>query len=210
MSSIRQTLALLTLTCMLPLSGCQMAGYAAHVAEELRPPDTILAEYRGLENQSVAVIVNADYATLYDHPVVQLEIATAVTRRLADQVPGIELVNPRRVVEFQVRNPYWSAATYSELAKRLNVSRIVLIDVQEFRTREPGDTNLFRGVISAHVSVATDQSNNLVYATTVSQAFPANAPEGILDARESDIRLGTISLFSYGVANKFADMQEAR
>ncbi|NBB84012.1 MAG: hypothetical protein GVY28_11480, partial [Alphaproteobacteria bacterium] len=135
-------------------AGCEILGFAAHVAGGGEaPPIEVTAEYEGLAERTVAVLVNADLPVLYQFPQAPLEITAAVNARLADGVAGIEMVKARDVVEYQQRNIYWNTTTPAELMANLGVDRLVMIDLIEFRTHEPGNTMVYRGVISARVKV---------------------------------------------------------
>jgi len=196
------------------LAGCDAAGYMANaVAGGESPPITVTAEYEGLENQSVAVLVNADLPILYCHPQVQLEISAAVSERLAANVPGVTVINPHHVYEFQQRNIYWTTSTYTQLCQTLDVSRLVWIELQEFRLHEPGNSVMYRGVLTARVEVAeadADRPNVAQYANTVSVAYPPNRPEGVPEADPTTIRKGTLDLFARAVAQKFYEHKEKR
>lgn len=194
------------------LNGCNVAGYVGYVAaaeQEIK----VTAEYAGLQNQSVAVLVNADMGILYRFPQTQLEIGTAVTRELAGNVPGITVLDARQVVEYQTRNIYWSTATYSQIARALGVQRIVVIDVQDYRLHEPGNAVMYRGVISARVEAAEADSarpDDAVYSTMVTVAFPPDRPEGVPDANAMAIRKGVLDSFARTVGWKFYDHSETR
>jgi len=195
------------------LGGCNVAGYVADVAGGGETPVTVTAEYTGLANQSVAVLVSADMGILYRVPQAQLEITAAVNRELAGNVPGITVAEAREIVAFQTRNIYWDSATPAELAQRLNVTRLLRIDLEEYRLHEPGNTILYRGVISGRVSVMEADGarpDDAVYSTLVSAAYPPDNPHGVPDADPLTIRKGVLDRFARRVGWKFHDHQELR
>jgi len=209
-SFARPSLAAVVLAgCLGCLAGCETLGFVAHVAGGGEgPPIEVTAEYDGLDDQKVAVLVNADLPVLYQFPHAPLEITSAVNAQLADGVPGIELVNARDVVEYQHRNIYWNTATPAELMDNLDVTRLVMIDLIEFRTHEPGNTMVYRGVISARVKVFeadAAQPNNPTYGNVVSASYPPDRPEGVPEANAEAIRKGALDLFARAVAGKFHD-----
>lgn len=195
------------------LSGCGAAGFVATVAADVAPPLDVKAEYKGLANQSVAVLVDADLSVLYQQPLAQYELCAAVAEKIAAGVPGVKVIDARQIVDFQHRNIYWNTLTYSELAAKLEVKRLVIVDVQEYRLHEPGDVNIWRGVINAHIGVAEadgPKPNDKVYSTTILAAYPPNRQEGVVNAEQQTIRLGAIDLFSRNAAYKFYDHKEER
>jgi len=204
---------MLLLVAALSLSGCEAAGWLAQGLEGSAPPIQVEAEYQGLQNQRVAVLVDAKLDTMYRHPLAQLEVAKVVSDRIAANVPGATVLNPRQVVDFQQRNIYWNTSTYSELAKRLDVSRLVMIDLSEYRLHEPGNVHMWRGQIAASVGVAetdSDKPDDLAYATVVNVAYPPDKPMGAIKADERTIKLGMYDLFGRAVVGKFHDHERPR
>lgn len=193
--------------------GCEAGGFFAETFTPDPPPLNVRAEYVGLENQKVAVLVDANQSLLFDQPLAPLEVSRAVSEKLADGVPGIKLVEPVQVVDFQNRNIYWNTMPYSEVAGRLGVTRLVLIELSDYRLHEPGNVNIWRGVMSGHVSVyETDSAepNNATYAREVTAAYPPDEPLGVLDSNQRDMRFGTMDLFSRSVAGLFFEHKEPR
>ncbi|MHB1155480.1 MAG: hypothetical protein ACYC26_01440 [Phycisphaerales bacterium] len=209
-----RTLQIALLVSLASLGGCEAAGFVAEaVAGGEAPPIQVTAEYKGLEGKSVAVVVNADLPMLYQFPQVQLEVGTAVSRAIAADVPGVSVVDPKQVVEFQTRNIYWNTVPYGQLMKKLGVQRLVFVEMVEYRTHEPGNQAMYRGVAAARIDVAeADGKNpdNVVYSTVANVAYPPNEPEGIPDANELTIRKGMLDLFARAVAGRFHDHEEAR
>lgn len=214
MMSIRSWLrgvALLTLAAA--MTGCEGAGYVASAFSDGKPDVEVDAEYRGLENQRVAVLVDADLATLNRYPLAQLEVCKAISEKLAKNVPGITVVEAKQVVDFQHRNIYWNHTPYADLAKRLNVNRIVTVDLAEYRMHEPGNQYILRGTIAARVGVAetdSERPNDLVYNTPVNVIYPSASSIGAVNQNEKTIRLATLDLFSTGAAGKFYDYKTER
>lgn len=205
----------LTLTLAMGLiAGCQAAGYVAHaVAGGDPPPVNVTAEYTGLDNRMVAVIVAADPSLMYQHASAQHEIGTAVSYAIADCVPGVKVVDPADMTAFRNANPYWTTAPYGELIEKLGVERLVVVDLHEFRLNEPGNSVMFRGVINGTVEVVEAESadpDTPVYSQLVTAAFPPNRPHGVPEANPATIRKGAVDLFAMATAWKFCDHKEQR
>lgn len=196
------------------LAGCEAAGFVAYaVAGGEGAKIKVEAEYKGLQGERVAVLVNADPGLLYRHPNAQLEIGTAVSEAIAANVPAVTVIDPSDIVAFQQRNIYWSTATYSRLADRLGVSRIVMVEMREYRLHDPGNTVMYRGVASARIEVAEADAANPdtpLYATEVTVAYPPKRPEGVPNANPATIRKGLIDAFSRVVVGKFHDHKAPR
>lgn len=106
-----------------------------------------------LSGSRVAVLVDADYMVLYEHPNLVPNIAGGVSVRLARDVPEIQVVNPNDVVAWQWRTAQWNAMSYGQMAESLGVDRIVFVDIYEYRLNEPGNRFLWDGACAANVGV---------------------------------------------------------
>jgi hypothetical protein len=96
------------------------------------------------------------------------------------------------------------------LLKRLDVDRLIIIDLATYSTHEPGNTHVWRGVVTASVSVAdaeVENPNNLTYTQAVGARFPESQPVGVLDAEESTIEMGLNREFATRVATLFFEHQ---
>ncbi|MBI1338242.1 MAG: hypothetical protein GC164_14970 [Phycisphaera sp.] len=198
----------------LGLTGCNILGWVAHgVAGDNKTTVRVNAEYTGLANQSVAVLVSADEYTLYRYPDAPLAVGKAIAGRIATGVEGVTVLDPNQVFEFQRRNSYWDASPYSQLLEKLKVSRIVHVDLVQYTTHEPGNKHVWQGVIVGQVYVASSQAeepNNAVYASTVKSAYPPDRPLGVVDADEREIELGTLNAFGQAVADLFQQHEETK
>ena len=137
------------------LVGCGLEGLVGGMAQnfEYAKKIEVHPEYNGLGNESVAVIVQTDMATMYEYPNVDLLMASGVAGRLQMHVEGVRVLDPRLVNSWQFRTPQWSALAFGEMAERLKVNRIVYIDVYEYRLNPPGNRYLWDGVCAANVSI---------------------------------------------------------
>src|SRR5690606_38127145 len=91
------------------LPGC---GWLAHgIAGGKRPVD-VQAQYRGLDGQSVAILVTAHDRILAQHPQAPALVGRMVSGAIATHVPNVTVTDPERAGEYQARNPYWAALPY--------------------------------------------------------------------------------------------------
>lgn len=193
--------------------GCEAVGYAANaVAGGDRPKKVkVPAEYRGLENKSVAVLVAADEMTLFEYPKVPAALCEAISRRLSEGVVGVQVVDVGQVARFQAANPYWDTWLYGDLLQRLRVERLVYVDLLRYRTHEPGDPHVWRGDALASVGVVEAEAadpNNFVYATTVQVRYPPGHSEGRVGEDAESIPAMTLATLSLQVVNRFREHEE--
>lgn len=139
----------------LATGGCQLGALIGGMAQnaeyqkQLRVPPI----YDGLENQSVAVIVDADLSIRARFPMLVQNITHGVSGRLARDVPGATVMSPDYVLRWQYQTPQWNALGFEEMAATLGVSRIVHIEVYEYRLHPEGNQWLWEGVCAASVGV---------------------------------------------------------
>src|SRR5688572_30058125 len=94
----------LILAAMIFLGGCQAVGALAQ-AEEYQKLIDMPPRYAGLEGKTVAVVVQTDMATMYEYPSVMPSIADGVSRRIARDVPGAQVLGSQFVINWQYRTP---------------------------------------------------------------------------------------------------------
>src|SRR5688572_33444626 len=139
----RSLFILLPSSFILLLSGCQILGVAAY---KLKPPETIQPKYMGLENQSTGVMVWADRGLRIDWPTIQLDLANTVQKKLTDfqkakkreskTLGGTSFpVLPASIVRYQRDFPEIEAMPITDVAPRLQVSRLIYVELEDFSTR---------------------------------------------------------------------------
>ncbi len=170
----------------------------------------VTAEYLGLADQRLAVMVAADSHMLSSYPDAPLHICKTITARIANHVPGVTTTIPDQVLKFQAANPYWMNMRYGDLAKKMGVDKIVLIDLVEYQTHEPGNAHIWQGLVTANLGVIDADApdpDNFVYYNTVSVRFPETSSVGIIDADDETIQLGMVVLFARKGGGLFYDHQ---
>ncbi len=185
---------------LLSLAGCQGIGWLAQgIAGGEKPEVEPAADYTGLANKSVAVLVSADDRTLFSFPDAPNLVCKYVTARLAADVVGIQPLDPIQVAKFQSSNPDWIVVPYGELAHRLKVQRIVHINLAQYTTHEPGNQELWQGVVRARVGISEADGkdpSNFVYTGDISAIYPPDKPMGILNSDTDTIQLGAVRQFA--------------
>ncbi len=206
---MKNTVVSLGIFCLL-LTGCQGLGWLGEGMGGGKKKIDVEARYLGLDNQSVAVLVSADEYILAQYPNADLSVCSAVTRKIAANVPGVTVTGPAQVMTFQQSNPYWSTLPFDELVAKLNVQRIVLIDLIEYRTHEPGNAHVWQGLVSANVGVIEADAadpDRMAINETVSAKFPENSDIGLLNTDDQTVELGMLQLFARDASGLFYDHQ---
>jgi hypothetical protein len=141
--------------------GCQLLGIAASKA----PARTVPPAYEGLAGKTTAVWIWVDPAVDLDYPRLSLEVATRMQRNLETardrgnrrqkrELEGVSFpIAPASVVKYQKRDPGLNMMPITQIAPRLEVERLIYVEVQDFTTQGGAAAGLLRGVATANISV---------------------------------------------------------
>jgi hypothetical protein len=203
------TSAMMLLLISALLTGCAAAGWLAQgAAGNGKKKIKVKAQYHNLENKRVAVMVCADEYTLFEFPGAPLKVSQFISGKIASNIPGTWLMNPREVIDFQNANPYWATLPYGELIRKMDVERLVIIDLVEYRTHEPGNSHVWQGVITGNVGVVEAEAadpDNFTFYTTVHALFPEESKVGMLNSDDETVELGMLATFARDGAGLFYD-----
>lgn len=130
------------------LQGCgffRYLGYqiAPHTLEEKE------AEYAGLTDHSVVVVVDAPPKVFYDYPDVRSTLGAAVSAELFGNIDNIRIVHPSKAVYYQDNNPYWKEEGIRKLGKAVESDYVLTISLMEYTSRAPGMYRAIQGRILA-------------------------------------------------------------
>ena len=190
---------LLAVTCG-GLAGCIIPAMAGAIGQNIERYKKIevLPEYYGLENKTVAVVVQCDASILYEHSSVYGTIAMNASRRIQENVIGAKVLDYRTVMQWQYQTPTWSMLPYGEIAKELGVERVVLIEVYEFRLHPAGNRYLWDGVCAGTVGVIERDgwdSDSFAKTWDIAAKFPDIAGVGRESATADSIQMGVLAKF---------------
>jgi hypothetical protein len=146
---------LLVVSCF-ALSGCsglgQLVGGMAASAERTGEK-TVKAKYTGLESKTFAVVVSADRSIQADFPNIVPLMTREMTRRLSENCGASGVLPADEVLRFQYQRPGWIAMSPKDLAKALDVSRLVFVELTDYSLNDPGNPYIWRGNAAATVRV---------------------------------------------------------
>jgi hypothetical protein len=202
-------MVLIGLACLMLAAVCLQGAGCAPSKYRKKTVD-VKAEYLGLANQRVAVLTSADAHLLHLYPKAPALASAAITAKIARNVPGVTLTIPDELYAFQQANPYWMNMRYSELARKLNADKVVLIDLIEYQTHEPGNAHIWQGLVTANIGVVDAHGpdpDNFVYQNTVEARFPEKSSVGVIDSDNETIQLGMLHLFAQRGGGLFYDHQ---
>lgn len=194
-------------------SGCQLPGLIGAIGQNIEREKKVevLAKYTGLDNQSVAVLIHADMGMLYEYPMVKPNLASNVSARLQKDVPGCRLISPTQVMAWEYQTPAWAAMPMGHVCEALDVDRVVLVDVVEFRLNPPGNRWLWEGAAAANVTVferdgVDPDAGADQYSVTAKFPKEDSVPRESL--RQEQVEAGLVGTFARNIAWLFHDHTE--
>ena len=196
------------------LPGCAGAYLLGGMAQnfEYQKKIEVPAQYPYLENETIAVIVDADLGTQFEHPNLITKVTGGLSLRLNRDVPNSRLLPPDAVLQWQYQTPQWNAMPFGQLAEELGVNRVVYVDIFEYRLHPPGNRWLWEGVASANIYVieADAPDPDLYEQFHVIAEFPAKTAVDYNSATREQIETGVLSEFIKKTAWLFHDHIEPK
>jgi len=189
------------------IGGCNLLEYPFYVLFG-RSHTKVKAEYTGLENQKVAVIIVGQSAIDFEEPYARMDLALATEQALTEHVKNIELADQEEIQNFQRSRFDWYSLPVADIIEQFQVQRLLYVELIQFTIREPESVNLLRGHIWAQLRVYQKESDTPdipVYETETEVTFPEQAPSPYSEAARFNIRQQSIQLFAREVARKFHD-----
>jgi hypothetical protein len=204
--------SLTTASLLLALSGCQIFGLVAYAI-----PKYIPAQYAGLKDQSVAVMVWTDPGLRVDWGTkLQIDLASAIQRKLqtqaatgkVDDLKGTTFpINPLSVVRYQRDHPEVETMPITEVVPKFGVSRVVYVELTQFNTQSSDAVTLYRGSATANlrvVEITGDQGKIAYSEDNIQVVFPPKSPpEGTPNGSVERMYAGTMDELSTTIARKF-------
>lgn len=193
---------------VMTLPGCVIGNLLGGMAQnaEYQKLIQVLPEYDGLEDKSVAVIVNTDLSTLYEYPQVARQIAAGISLNIQRAIPSARVMNPDKVIAWQFNTAQWSAMPYGDLAARLQVDRIVYVDMYEYRLHPPGNSWIYEGVCAATIGVIERDNfdpDSFAHAMSTITTFPDLRNLTRDEATPERVQLGLLAKFIQDTSRLF-------
>ena len=197
------------------VAGCSSNGSPfAIIAQAV--PQYIAAAYPGLAGQRVAVMVYAEPGVRADYPDLTIDAAGGIQTKLVaaqsdpkpkDLIGTTFPIRPDSIARFQEDHPELENAPVTQTAARLNVDRLIYVEINSFATRSEASLDLYHGNVLASVQVVEigPTSAKVVYQDPgVKISFPKDDPkEGEPDGSDSKVYTNTLDAFTTDIAQRF-------
>jgi len=206
----------------LTAAGCNILGPVGGVIGQAIPV-MVAAEYSGLANQRVAIMVWAEPGIRTDFPYLQLDLAAGLQEKLkkvqTDDKPK-ELVGAQFPVRadtmalYQEDTPQLEAMPITDLALKFNadaksqkVDRLIYVEISDFSTRSEASLELYKGNITGSVRVIelNDSKAKVAYTSQedIHATYPKDSPkEGMPEGSDAKIYQGTLDAFTTELSHR--------
>jgi hypothetical protein len=188
-------------------SSCGLASIAGKAFE-----GNTNAMYAGLKGQSVGILVWADRGIMIDWGTIQLDLANSVQNKLvsskAGEAKGMSWpYPPASYVKYMRDHPGLESAPISEVAPKFGVSRVIYIEVQNFRTRSQRELELFRGEATMSLKIIeVDSSGGTKVGFTednIKAVFPPSVPpDGLPNIGDNKTYIGTVEAMATEIVKR--------
>ncbi len=192
--------------CCITLPGCMLFAVMAHDPDR---PTAVTAQWRGLDGQAVAVIVESNSAVLSLHPTAPGQVRLNVAQRLAANVPDIDVLPDEAVRRYLEEHRGWMAYPRSRVLADLGVDRLVVIDLFEYQMHEPGNPHVRQGNIAGNINVVSAEStdpDSYAFGQTISTVWPTWNQVGTLQD-SAVVEAKTLTVFAREAAGLFHDFK---
>ncbi|MEI8194270.1 MAG: hypothetical protein WCI73_00005, partial [Phycisphaerae bacterium] len=186
------------------LGGC---GWLAMASERVSGKN-VPADYKNLDDKSVAIVIYPDWATGLEYAGARDEIGAFTTAQFREFLPKTKLVNYKEVIHWQDDTTQWRNMDMKDIGKHFGVDRILYIEILDYRSRQPGAENLLQGRIHAMARIYETDAPGV--AAAWEQEFDVSWPaiaEGPLKSNDLTVRRRVLEAFSEQLVNNFHEHQ---
>ena len=210
---IRVPAVILFVLALAVMAGCNIFGFLGVIEQERRRTGTMLVEaaYRGLEGQSVAIIVDASREIEMVSPNVVGAVLVELTARLQEHGGVERIVPPAEVQRVLYDEPSLLDRTYDEVAARFGVTRLVVVQLDEFQLAEPGNQYVWSGYAAGNLLVIEADSfieDDVRFERYVNVKYPDQPNTTVDDIAAEQVALELLRRFANRTAWFFYDHRE--
>ena len=147
-------LLLLLLASFLTTGGCKQLGALIFMGTP-KQTKNISAEFSGLKNHTVAIVIYCDESTQYENHEVRMTLGTTIAHLLRSNVKKIKVIDPGIVSRFQDENLHWESLPKWQMAEKLDADYVLFISLIQYSMRVPGQVSAFQARIVAEPKLYT-------------------------------------------------------
>ncbi len=209
MTAFRRPLLCLIFASLAASSGCAILGVAANAMPQPPIPASVV-----LANNSVGIMVWCDRGLRTDWSTIQKDLGAGVQSRLlesqknkAKELENVTFPYPAEsFIRWEKEHPGFEAEPITDVAKRLHVSRLIYIEIDDLATRTSHTMAMYRGRATATIRVvAVDgEASKIVHEEKVNVHYPKHSTDdGSPDGDDTRMYVGTMTELADQIALRF-------
>ena len=187
------------------LSGCWLAA-----ADQRMRGKEVTAEYLGLENKSVAIVIFTDQALVNEFPDARAEISGFLANQMRSSLPTTRLLAPKDVIAWQDETINWFGLSESDIGQHFGVDRVLMIELLNYSTTSRGGVGDLQGNIRATAKIfEVDKLSQLpAWRGVFDVSWPKDGPVDVARTNESVVRQRTLEMFASRVTGRLFTHRE--
>jgi hypothetical protein len=187
------------------LTGCWLFA-----AAERANGHKVAAEYTGLADQSVAVVIYADQASTDEFPDARTEISNFLGAAFRTKLPSVRLLDFREVTAWQDDTLNWNALPEKDIGKHFSTDRVLYIELLDYSTRAANSFGDLQGHIKAQCKVFETNAPGptAAWSDLIEVRWPKDHPLDPASGSEVAVRKRALELFSNELVNRFVEHRE--
>lgn len=206
----RPTLAQALFAGLLLASPLFLSGCWLFAAEERVNGKEVVAQYLGLDDKSVAIVVYVEQATVNEFPHAREEISAHIASQISQNLPKTRLLDPKDVIRWQDDTINWFGLSEKDIGKHFGTDRVLMIELLAYSAHMKDGYNDLQGNIRATAKVYEVDSPEAIPAWTGSfdTRWPKDGPLDSERTNEVVVRKHTLELFAENVVRCFHTHRE--
>ena len=175
------------------LSGCWL--FAAN--EKARGVE-VTAEYTGLQDKSLAIVIYTEQATVNEFPAAREELSSFIAKQIHENIPTARLLDPRQVIRWQDETINWFGLTEKDIGTHFGVDRVLMIELLGYSTRSGEGYGDLQGNIRASARIfETDGSAvSPAWRGNFDVRWPKDGPLDVSRTNELVVRKRVLEVFT--------------
>jgi hypothetical protein len=164
---------------LLLMVGCDAAGYSLWLLTP-RKTEKVKAEYEGLAEHTVAILIYSSQDIQYEFPNVRLTLATRIRGEMERQIKDVRVIDPLAVARYQDENLHWDSRSKRTIGEDLKADYVLFITLIDYRMTLPGTIDAYQAQISAeaHLYRTAAEDDEPIWETdeAIEIIFPKKGP----------------------------------
>jgi hypothetical protein len=170
----------------------------------------IEAEYHGLADKSVAIVIYADQATTNEFPAAREEISSFLAGEMRDHIPTARLLDYHEVTNWQDDTINWFGLTEKQMGQHFGVDRVIYIEMLDYAVIQEKGVGDLQGHIRANCKVFEVDSPTAApaWSEVIDVSYPEDRPIDASQTTPDAVRSHTLQKFTETLVERFYDHHE--